>query len=78
MNFTALDVAQTVRSARNFAKQGQYELSEECYSNAIQQIASIVQLASNTQKKKRWSEVICCFKFRKVLNPFSKLFNRTC
>ena len=57
MNVTALDVAQTVKSAREFAKQGQYELSEECYGNALHQIGSIMQLASNAQKKKRWTEV---------------------
>ena len=57
MNVTALDVAQTVKSAREFAKQGQYELAEECYGNALQQIGSIVQLAPNAQKKKRWTEV---------------------
>lgn len=57
MNVTALDVGQAVKSAREFAKQGQYELSEECYSNAIAQIGSIVQLASNAQKKKKWTEV---------------------
>jgi len=70
MNITALDVGQAVKSAREFAKQGQYELSEEFYSNAISQIGSIVQMASNAQKKKKWSEIqqVIVLEYQRVKN----------